>query len=104
MLSVREVIPWARGREVPSERAVEHPLVMFQREMDRLFDEFRRGFDLPAITRGERLGGYLSPRIDISEKDDEIVVSAELPGLDEEDVDVTLTDNVLLVRGEKKEE
>lgn len=98
MLNVR------RGRELPSERTIEHPLVMFQREMDRLFEEFRRGFDLPTLARGERMGGYLSPRIDISEKDDDIVVSAELPGLEEKDVDVTLTDNVLLIRGEKKHE
>jgi HSP20 family protein len=104
MLSMRDLIPWTRGREVPGERAIEHPLVMFQREMDRLFEEFRRGFDLPTLTRGERIGGYLAPRIDVSEKDDEIIVSAELPGLEEKDVDVTLTDNVLLIRGEKKQE
>jgi HSP20 family protein len=105
MLSMRDLIPWTRDREVPSERAIEHPLVMFQREMDRLFEEFRRGFDLPTLTRGERIGGgYLAPRIDISEKDDEIIVSAELPGLEEKDVDVTLTDNVLLIGGEKKQE
>lgn len=102
MLNVRELIPWSRGREVPSERTIEHPLMMFQREMDRLFEEFRRGFDLPTLARGERTGGYISPRIDISEKDDEILVSAELPGLEEKDVDVTLSDNVLLIRGEKK--
>ena len=104
MLSMRDLIPWTRGREVPGERAIEHPLVMFQREMDRLFEEFRHGFDLPTLTRGERIGGYLAPRIDVSEKDDEIIVSAELPGLEEKDVDVTLTDNVLLIRGEKKQE
>jgi HSP20 family protein len=102
MVSMRELIPWSRGRELPTERVFEHPLVMFQREMDRLFEEFRRGFDLPTLVRGERTGGYLSPRIDISEKDDEIVVWAELPGLDEKDVDVTLTDDVLTIRGEKK--
>lgn len=62
---------------MPSERTVEHPLVMFQREMD-LFEEFRRGFDLPTLARRERTGGYISPRIDISEKDDEVLVSAEL--------------------------
>ena len=102
MLNVRELIPWTRGREVTSGRRIEHPLVAFQREMDRLFEDFWRGFDLPLVGRPERIGGAVSPRIDISEKDDEIVVSAELPGLDEKDVEVTLTDNVLLIRGEKK--
>ena len=59
---------------------------MFQREMDRLFEEFWRGFDIKTLARGEWMGGYLSPRIDISEKDDDIVASAELPGLEEKDV------------------
>jgi HSP20 family protein len=102
MLNMRELIPWTRGREVTSGRRVEHPLMAFQREMDRLFEDFWRGFDLPLVGRPERIGGAVSPRIDISEKDDEVVVSAELPGLDEKDVEVTLTDNVLLIRGEKK--
>jgi HSP20 family protein len=102
MLNMRELIPWARGRDVTSGRRIEHPLVAFQREMDRLFDDFWRGFDMPLLGRPERIGGSLSPRIDIGEKDDQIVVSAELPGLDEKDVEVTLTDNVLSIRGEKK--
>jgi HSP20 family protein len=83
---MRELIPWTRGREVTSGRRVEHPLMAFQREMDRLFEDFWRGFDLPLVGRPERIGGAVSPRIDISEKD----------------VEVTLTDNVLLIRGEKK--
>ena len=102
MLNMRELIPWTRGREVTSGRRVEHPLVAFQREVDRLFDDFWRGFDLPLFGRPERMGGTVSPKIDISEKDDEIVVTAELPGLDEKDLEVTLTDNVLSIRGEKK--
>jgi HSP20 family protein len=102
MLNMRELIPWTRGREVTSGRRVEHPLVAFQREMDRLFEDFWRGFDLPAFGGPERIAGSVSPRIGISEKDDQIVVSAELPGLDEKDVEVTLTDNVLSIRGEKK--
>src|SRR5512132_2350253 len=102
MLNVRELIPWGRGRDVTSGRQVEHPLVAFQREMDRLFEDFWRGFDMPLLGRLERTGGSVSPRIEIGEKDDEVVVSAELPGLDEKDIEVTLTDNVLLIRGEKK--
>jgi HSP20 family protein len=101
MLNMRELIPWTRGREVTSGRRVEHLLMAFQREMDRLFEDFWRGFDLPLVGRPERIGGAVSG-IDISEKDDEVVLSAELPGLDEKDVEVTLTDNVLLIRGEKR--
>jgi HSP20 family protein len=102
MLNMRELIPWTRGWEVTSGRRVEHPLVAFQREVDRLFDDLWRGFDVPLFGRPERMGGTVSPKIDISEKDDQIVVTAELPGLDEKDLEVTLTDNVLSIRGEKK--
>src|SRR5512132_383535 len=100
MLNVRELIPWGRGRDVTSGRRVEHPLVAFQREMDRLFEDFWRGFDLPLLGRLERTGGSVSPRIDI-EKDDEVVASAELPGLDEKDIEVTLPGNVLAIRVKK---
>ena len=102
MLNMRELIPWARGRDVTSGRRVEHPLVAFQRDMDRLFEDFWRGLDMPLLGRLERTGGSVAPRIDIGEKDDEVVVSAELPGLDEKDIEVTLTDNVLSIRGERK--
>ena len=62
----------------------------------------RVGFDVPALGRSERVGTIISPRIEVKEKDNEVVVSAELPGLQEKDVEVTLTDNVLSIRGEKK--
>jgi HSP20 family protein len=44
----------------------------------------------------------LSPRVDVAETKDAIEVTAELPGVDEKDLDVTLADGVLTVRGEKK--
>ena len=48
--------------------------------------------------------GVISPRIDVSENEKEIVVTAELPGLDERDVEVLLADNALTIKGEKKAE
>jgi HSP20 family protein len=102
MLTMRDLIPWSRGRDVAAGRASEHPLMSFQREIDRLFEDLWRGFDVPAPGRGERLGTMMSPRIEVKEKDNEVVVLAELPGLQETDVEVTLTDNVLSIRGEKK--
>jgi HSP20 family protein len=105
MLNVRELIPWSRSREIsPGRREVEHPFLALQREMDRLFDEFWRGFDLPMLGRGERGYGMLSPRLDVREDEKSIVVTAELPGMDESDVQVTLTDNSLIIEGEKKSE
>lgn len=73
-----------------------------RREMDRLFDEFFTGFGLPSLGRNE--GRMPTPRIDVSESDQDIQIAAELPGLDEKDVEVTITDDTLTIRGEKKEE
>ena len=102
MLTMRDLIPWGRGRDVAAGRTAEHPLVSFQRDMDRLFEDLWRGFDAPLLGRSDRTKAMISPRIELKEKDDEIVVSAELPGLHKKDIEVTLTDNVLSVRGEKK--
>ena len=68
-----------------------------QREVDRLFDEFARGFGTLAAGNGS-----LMPSMDISETDKEFVITAELPGLERKDVEISLEDNVLTIRGEKK--
>lgn len=104
MLTMRDLIPWSRGRDVATGRTSEHPLLSFQREMDRLFEDLWRGFDVPALGRGERVRTIIAPRIELKENENEVVVAAELPGLQEKDVEVTLTDNVLSIRGEKKSE
>ncbi|TVR83015.1 MAG: Hsp20/alpha crystallin family protein [Rhodospirillales bacterium] len=101
-MNVRDLIPWSRGRELaPGREGIEHPLVAFQREMDRLFDEFWRG-DMPGVARAG--GGAVAPRLDVSEDDKAIIVKAELPGLEEKDVEILLSDNMLTIRGEKRAE
>jgi HSP20 family protein len=72
------------------------------REIDRLFDDFTRGglgasAGMPAQTN-------LIPSIDVTESDNEIQVSAELPGLERKDVEISIDDDLLTVRGEKKVE
>lgn len=104
MLNMRDLIPWSRGRDVAAGRSAEHPLMSFQREMDRLFEDMWRVFDVSAPGSGEQAGTMISPRIEVEEGNGEVVVRAELPGLQEKDVEVTLTDNVLAIRGEKKVE
>jgi len=104
-MPITDLIPWRK--KVPVERreetlsGEEHRLTLFQHEMNRLFDQFFRGFDL-APFGGE--WAAFSPQVDVVEKDDEIVVSAELPGLDDKDIDVSLSNDTLTIRGEKKEE
>lgn len=78
-----------------------HPVDSFHREIDRLFDEFWRGFPSAAVTE---LPGTFAANVDISEDDNAIQVVADLPGIEEKDIDVTLKDGILTIRGEKKEE
>jgi HSP20 family protein len=69
--------------------------------MDRLFDDFFSGFDIEPF--GKTYSSF-NPDIEVSESDKDIKISAELPGLDEKDIDVSLTDDTLTISGEKKEE
>lgn len=71
----------------------------FGREVDRLFDHFWGG-----APTGEGAQAIWSPSVDVTEREDNIVVTAELPGVKSEDVKVTVEDNVLTIEGEKKKE
>jgi HSP20 family protein len=82
------------------------PFSALRAEMDSLFDSFMGG--LPAFPRmfgtsGDRAFA-LTPHMDVKETDKEIVVEAELPGIDEKDLSLALQDGVLTIRGEKKHE
>jgi HSP20 family protein len=75
-----------------------------QREMNRLFQEFNSGFDMAPWGGGEGAMGTWMPRVNVSENEKEVVVSAELPGMEQKDIDVSLTRNTLTIKGEKKSE
>lgn len=98
-MSVRDLMPW-RNRS-PELRAGQDPFFALHDQMNRLFDDFARGFDMPAL-RGTQSTSW--PSIDVEERDDEFRVEAELPGMKETDVEVTLHENVLSIRGEKRAE
>jgi HSP20 family protein len=70
------------------------------REIDRLFDDLARG----ALTGFQQGPERLVPTMDVVENDNEIVVSVEMPGLQRNDIDISIDDDVLTIRGEKKVE
>lgn len=74
-----------------------HPVLQLHREFDRLFDQMLRGFSLAAAE--PTLG---RPKVDISETDAEYQLELELPGVELKDVELSVNNGVLLVRGEKK--
>jgi len=76
------------------------PFRALQRRMDHQFDDFARGYRWP-FANGRNAP---MPQIDVSETDADVTIEAELPGVDEKDIDVTLTDNLLTIKGEKKQE
>jgi len=75
------------------------PFLSWQHGMNRLFDEVFHGSRLPAMEREE---GMIVPQINVSETDTEMRITADLPGVAEKDIDITLDDDILTIRGEKK--
>jgi HSP20 family protein len=105
-MAMNDMIPWRRGSRSLTRREEDHPFLSLRREMDTLFDEFFKGFEMEPWGRlwGEGNGTNFSPRVNVSESEKEIQVTAELPGIDPKDVDVSLARDVLTIRGEKQEE
>lgn len=98
------LVPRRAGWSVrPALRSV-RPFGAMRSELDRLFDEFLHGFDIAPTGRAGGSPAEFAPRVDISETDEEFRVTAELPGLDEEDFEVSLEEDVLTIKGEKKVE
>jgi len=89
---------------MPQQRYVD-PFAQMRAEMDRLFDSFLgRGFVRFNVPSRSEWSDELVPSIDVRETDTDLVVEAELPGMDEKDVSVTLSNGVLTLKGEKKSE
>jgi HSP20 family protein len=85
--------------------AVSRPRDIFgamREEMDKMFERFEHGFPRwPTLFR--QGNGIVVPELDVRENSTSITVEAELPGVDEKDVSVTLTNGVLTIKGEKKQ-
>ena len=105
-MGIKDLIPWSNGgREVAVHRGAEvNPLFTLHREMNRVFDDVFRGFDLAPFGSTRGLTGLSWPQIDIDETDKEVRITAELPGLDEKDVSLEIAHGVLSIAGEKKSE
>jgi len=105
-MNMRDLIPWGRSQQTTPSRYRDEgdPFMTLHREMNRLFDDVFRSFDVaPFGGMGiDRIGGW--PHVEVVENDKDVRVSAELPGMDEKDVEVLMGDGVLTIRGEKKSE
>lgn len=106
-MTVRDLIPWGRndGDQVPSIFREDNrdPFLSLHREVNRLFDDVLRTSGLLSFGRASAVGAAW-PNVEITDNDKEIKVTAEVPGLEEKDVEVLLADGVLTVKGEKRSE
>jgi HSP20 family protein len=101
-MAFSDLIPWTRPRAVTQGFAEERdPFFALQRSMNRLLDDFTRGF--PGFPATNSWGANF-PHVELSETGTEVKVVAELPGLDQKDVDVSLNDGILTIKGEKARE
>ncbi len=103
-MSITDLIPWKRSQvSVRRQNEPEPPraLDLWQRDVNRLFDEF---FDLAPFRYFDQTWSTFLPRLDVVEDDKQFRISAELPGMDENDFEVSLSHNVLTIRGEKQAE
>jgi HSP20 family protein len=109
-MALGDIVPWRRGglrrweREGRPFDSFRREMESLHRDMDRLFEGlWSEGFGSSLVpetwARGE-----IMPQLDIAEDDKAFAVKVDLPGLDEKDVEVTLSDRVLTIRGEKKED
>ncbi len=99
-MAITDLLPRRRNQEQTAiQRCNQDPLATLQQEMNRLFDEvFTRPLDM--LTFGGQETSFI-PSLDVFESDSEVIVTAEVPGRDEKDIQVSVTRNMLTISGEK---
>ncbi len=98
-----QLIPWRRNgssQMTPFSLETREPLLSLHREVDRLFDDLWNGFG----TLTKSYSAMQWPAIELESTDEEIVLKAELPGMDEKNVDVEFIGQEVVIRGERREE
>ncbi len=98
-MALRDLTPW-RSHVLKEKLSEENPFAAMHQEMDRMLASFFDEDRWPALSSGNRM----VVRWDVAETDDAVKISADLPGLTEKDIDVTIADGVLTIKGERKTE
>jgi len=106
-------VPVELKKSVPATRPVTDPWLTLRTEMDRLFDRFSNLSGLPSLTRmfdfepmwpAPAAFTFSAPAVDVTEDEKSFKISAELPGMEEKDIDVSVAGDMLTVKGEKRQE
>ena len=103
-------VPVEVKKAPPAQSTVPDVWQSFRSEMDRLFDRFGGGFGFPSLRRmfdiepGWRSSfSFSTPAIDMSEDEKAYKISAELPGIDPKDIDISVSGDMLVLKGEKRQ-
>jgi len=104
-------VPVEVKKTQPAQTSLPDVWQSFRNEMDRLFDRFGSGFGLPSLRRmfetepaWRSSFSFSTPAIDMSEDEKAYKISAELPGMDSKDIDVSIAGDMLMLKGEKRQE
>lgn len=103
MTALKNLLPFSRGETGQGLPSPSH-LGDLHREIDHVFDSLWHGSLLHWPSKTIALTGELSLKIDVAETPKSYVITAEMPGVSDKDVNVTLTDGILTITGEKREE
>lgn len=107
-MTIRDLIPfhWKKEPEATARRLPDRPrdMASFVDEFFREFDETNKFWPASFPILGSRSEAAFNPRVNVSETKKEIRIEAELPGLNEKDIDVQIESGQLRIRGEKKHE
>lgn len=98
-MRVSDLVPWRNNLPARRGETTGDSYDVMRREMNQLFDDFFRGLE-----PGGEQGTTFNPRLNLTETDDQIEATVELPGMSEDDIDLTLTRDGLTIEGEKKGE
>ena len=102
-MEIKDLMPWKRQRKELLQEGDEDALHSLQRGISSLFDDVARRMQL----NGEWLpfgGSSFTPRVDVTEDEHVVTVVADMPGMDERGIDVSLSGSLLTLTGEKKHE
>ncbi len=96
-MNIKSLIPFGFGS---MSTATADPFGDLRREMDRLFDDFAKGWNLPEGSAT----GFLSPKVNVCETEAGLEMTADLPGVDQKDIELDITDGVLTLKAKHEVE
>lgn len=103
-MQISDLIPWGRDKGKPpanDDQDADNPLVSLQRDVNNVFEDFWQRIENGWNGRMNPVG-MVGPSTDVSETDDSVEVAIELPGMTQEDIDISLSGDAMTIRGEKK--